>query len=136
MDFIANNLIWVATAILSGGMLFWPMLRGGLGGASVSPLEATLLVNREDAIILDVREPDEFARGHIPNARHIPLKSLDQRLSELEKFKDRPVIVNCQSGSRSISACATLRKKGFNKVFNLNGGMGSWQEAGQLVTTK
>ena len=135
MDFIAQNIMWVMLAAISGGMLIVPMLRGG-GASSVSVTEATLLVNREDAVIVDVRETNEWDAGHITGARHISLPQLDKRLSEIDKFKERPVIVCCASGNRSSSACGTLRRAGFQKVFNLAGGLGAWREAGLPVTTK
>ncbi|MBI4755470.1 MAG: rhodanese-like domain-containing protein [Betaproteobacteria bacterium] len=136
MEFVQQNLMWIALALISGGMLVWPMLRGGMGGASVSPLQATLMINREDAIVLDVRESEEFARGHVPNSRHFPVGQIDKRVSELQKFKTRPLIVVCHSGNRSGAACGALRKHGFEKVFNLAGGMGAWEQAGQPVTRK
>lgn len=136
MQFIQDNLVWVALAFVSGAMLLWPMIRGRTAGPSVSPLQATLMINREDAIVVDVRESDEYARGHVPNARHIPLGQLDKRLSELEKYKEKPLIVMCQSGNRSPSACGSLRKAGFAKVFHLSGGISGWEQAGQPVTAK
>lgn len=136
MDFVVNNFVWIVVAFVSGGLLLWPMVRGKTAGPSVSPLQATLMINREDAIVLDVREADEFARGHVPNARGIPLGQVASRLGEIEKFKDKPVIVLCQHGNRSASACGTLRKNGFGKVFNLSGGLNAWEQAGQPVTTK
>lgn len=136
MEFIQNNLMWVGLAFVSGALLLWPAIRGRTAGPSVSPLQATLMINREDAIVVDVREPDEFARGHLPNARTIPLGQIDKRLGELEKYKDKPVIVICHTGNRSGSACGMLRKNGFTKVFNLAGGVTAWQQAGQPVTTK
>lgn len=134
MEFVQQNIMWVMLAALSGGMLLVSLFRGGAGGISVA--EATLLINREDALVLDVRETHEWSAGHIPNARHVALGHLDKHISEIEKFKERPVIVCCASGNRSSSACNTLRKAGFPRVFNLNGGIGAWTEAGLPVTTK
>lgn len=136
MEFVQANIMWVVLAAVSGGMLLWPLLSGGGSGAGVSPSEATLLLNREDAVVVDVRESGEWSGGHIPNARHIALSQFDKRLEELEKFKSRPLIVCCASGNRSSSACGKLRKAGFEKVFNLSGGIGAWSEAGLPVTTK
>ncbi|MBI3140331.1 MAG: rhodanese-like domain-containing protein [Rhodocyclales bacterium] len=136
MEFVQNNLIWIGIAFVSGAMLLFPLVTGRAGGPGVSPMQATLLINREDAIVLDVREAAEFAQGHIPNSRHIPLAQLDKRLVELEKFKDKSIIVNCASGSRSSSACGRLRKRGFTKVFNLAGGISAWDQAGLPVTKK
>ncbi|MBI3523353.1 MAG: rhodanese-like domain-containing protein [Betaproteobacteria bacterium] len=135
MEFVQNNLMYVMLALVSGGMLLWQTVSSS-GGNRISPLQATLMLNREDALVIDVRETGEWASGHIPNARHIALGQLEKRLNELEKFKDKPLIVNCQSGNRSSAACSTLKKHGFEKVFNLNGGIGAWREAGLPVTTK
>ncbi len=136
MEFVQQNVMWVAVAVISGGMLLWSLIRGGFGGAGVSPLQATLMINREDAIIVNVREPHEYAAGHVPNARHIPMGQVDKRLGELDKFKDKPVIVVCQSGNRSSSTCNALTKRGFEKVYNLSGGISAWEQAGMPVTKK
>ena len=135
MEFISQNITWVMLAIISGGMLIIPMLTGGAAGG-ISVTEATMLLNREDGVVVDVRETHEWAAGHIPNARHIALGQLGGRLSEIDKWKERPVIVCCASGNRSSSACKTLRAAGFQRVFNLAGGIGAWNEAGLPVTTK
>ena len=134
LEFVQNNLMYVVLAVGSGAMLAWQTLRAGMGGG-VSPMQATLLLNREDAVVIDVRDAQEWAAGHIPNARHIPPDQLDKRIHELEKFKTRPLIVSCQSGSRSSSMCSTLRKHGFEKVHNLAGGIAAWREAGLPVVT-
>lgn len=133
-DFIQQNMTWVMLALVSGGMLIYQTLRGG--GAGISAADATLKLNREDALVLDVRETHEWDRGHIPNARHIALGQLDKRMSEIEKFKGRPLIVVCASGNRSSSACGALKRAGFEQVFNLSGGIGAWTDAGLPTTTK
>jgi len=135
MEFVQQNMMWVALAFVSGGMLLWPMVAGG-NAARLTPAQATLLMNREDALVLDVRETGEWTSGHIPGARHITLAQLEKRMSELEKFKDRPIIICCASGNRSSSACRQLTKGGFEKVFNLGGGISAWLEASLPLTTK
>lgn len=135
MDFLQQNLMWVGLAVVSGGMLLWTSARGG-GRGGVTPLQATLLINREDAVIVDVREHHEFTAGHLPNSRHIPMGAVEKRLGEIEKHKSKPVIVVCQSGNRSSSTCNALRKGGFEKVYNLSGGMLAWEQAGLPVTRK
>ncbi len=134
MDFIQQNLMWVMIAVSSGGLLIFHTLR--LGGSGISAAEATLKLNREDALVIDVRETNEWDRGHIANSRHIALGQLGKRMHEIEKFKARPVIVVCASGNRSSSACGALKKAGFEKVFNLSGGIGAWSEAGLPTTAK
>lgn len=135
MEFLQANMIWVAVAVSSGAMLLWPMVSGG-GAANLTPAEATLLMNREDALVLDVRETGEWGTGHITGARHITMAQLEKRLSELDKFKDKPIIVVCATGNRSSSACGQLKKHGFAKVFSLGGGVSSWRDANLPLTTK
>ncbi|MDA0189070.1 MAG: rhodanese-like domain-containing protein [Proteobacteria bacterium] len=130
MDFIQQNIYLVAIAILSGAMLLVTSLRRPGGGNAVTPAQATLLINREDAVIIDVREPDEYAAGHLPESRNIPAGKLEERVGELEKYKDTPLILVCQSGARSAGSCGRLGKLGFAKTHNLAGGVGAWVEAG------
>ncbi|RPI47635.1 MAG: rhodanese-like domain-containing protein [Betaproteobacteria bacterium] len=128
--FLQNNIFLVAVCLISGGMLLWPMIqKATAGGKEVSVQQAVQLINRRDALVLDVRDASEFESGHIPNARHVPAADLEKRVKELEKFKQRPVIVSCRSGSRSIAACSALRKNGFQEVFSLKGGILGWQQA-------
>jgi rhodanese-related sulfurtransferase len=127
VKFLINNAIYIGLAVGSGLMLLWPMLRRG--AKSVSPSEAVLLINRNQAIVLDVRDDAEFAAGHLQDARHIPLAKLDERLAELQKFREKPVIVHCQSGVRSSKAAATLRKHEFTQVYELDGGVNAWTQA-------
>lgn len=130
MQFVQNNIWLILLAVASGVMLIWPIISSRIqGGSEVGTLEAVQLINRRDALVLDVRDDSEFAAGHIPNAKHIPLARLDQSIRELEKFKTRPVVVTCRSGAISGKACALLRKNGFKEVFRLKGGIVSWEQA-------
>lgn len=133
MKFVMDNIFLVAVAFVSGAMLVWPLLRRGAGGPSVNTLEATQMINRQDALVLDVREQAEYAQAHILNSRGLPLSQLDARAGDIEKFKDKPVIVYCATGNRSSTAAAVLRKRGFANVFNLSGGFAAWQQAGLPV---
>ncbi|MCF8176696.1 MAG: rhodanese-like domain-containing protein [Burkholderiaceae bacterium] len=135
MEFLQQNILWVTIAVSSGALLLWPMISGG-GAANLTPAQATLLMNREDALVLDVRETGEWNSGHIPGARHITLAQLEKRMSEIEKFKGKPVIICCASGNRSSSACGQLKKGGFEKVFSLGGGISGWLDANLPLTTK
>lgn len=130
MDFIRENAIYIGLAIGSGIGLLWPMLnRGASGVANVSPTEAVLLMNRDKPLILDVRNADEFAAGHIQGAKHIPVTELAGRIKEIEKFKAKPILVHCQKGMRAKAACAILRGQQFTQIHNLQGGLDSWIEA-------
>ncbi len=131
MKFIIDNLPLFGILLLSGGALAWPHLQRR--GSKVSLLQATQMINQGKTLVLDVREPAEFAAGHLRDAKNIPLKELPQRLSELEKAKAKNVIVMCQSGARSPKAASVLNKAGFTSVFNLNGGLAAWQAQGMPI---
>ena len=138
MDFFTRtpNIYYVVAALVSGGMLLWPLLRKGAGGPWVNTLQATQLMNREDAAVIDLRSDDEFAKGHILGARNIPLAELERRAGELDKYKAKPVIVHCGDGNRAGGGVALLRKQGFGNVVNLSGGFAAWQQAGLPVEKK
>jgi rhodanese-related sulfurtransferase len=132
--FVQDNLLLIAVALVSGAMLLWPYARRMGGGPSVSAVQATHLINREDALILDVRDPGEFGSGHILGAKNVPLSRIESAGSEIAaKRKDKPVIVYCDTGSRSAKAAAALRTQGFSRAVNLSGGLGAWQQAGLPV---
>ena len=133
MEFISKNIFLIMIAAVSGGMLLWPLLRKGTGGPWVNTLQATQLMNRDDALVLDLRPADEFAKGHILGARSIPLADLARRASELDKHKAKPVILHCGDGNRAGGGVAALRRKGFDSVHNLAGGYAAWQQAGLPV---
>ena len=133
MKFALDNIGWILAALVSGTMLLWPFIRRTGGGPWVTTLEATQLMNREDALVIDVRDADAYAKGHILGAKSIPLAELARRSADLEKHKSKAVIISCQNGDRSASAAATLRQNGFARVHPLNGGFAAWQQAGLPV---
>ena len=132
MNFIRENILLIAVALVSGAMLLWPYLRRATGGPSINPTQATQLINREDALVLDVREPGEYGAGHILGARSVPLARIGER-ADFAKRKDRPLIVYCDGGARASKAAAALRQQGFTRVLSLSGGLGAWQQAGLPV---
>jgi rhodanese-related sulfurtransferase len=87
-------------------------------------------------VFLDTREDREYSGGHIPEAIHIPLKQLPQRVAELNKYKELPIIAYCRSGNRSNSVGSILKKHGFENVYNLGGGIAAWQSASLPVSKK
>ncbi len=138
MKFLQDNILMVGLAVVSGGLLIGPMLRGGSGGSSVDTLQATLMMNKENALILDVREEAEYAAGHIVGARNVPLVRLGGSTDvadTISKKKDRPIVVCCATGARSAAAVASLKKMGFERAYNLSGGINAWRQAG-LPTEK
>ena len=131
MAFITENILLIATAFASGALLLWPYVLKRTAGASLDTLGATRMINDTQALVLDVRAPGEFEAGHLPNARNIPLAELDKRAGELPA--GRPVIVCCATGTTSAKAASSLRKAGRQDVFNLDGGLNAWRQAGLPV---
>jgi rhodanese-related sulfurtransferase len=130
IDFLRHNILLVAAAVGSGAMLLWPLLRDGLGGGgAVDTLQATQLMNRQNAVVIDVREAAAYAAGHILGAKNLPLAELDQRAGDFDKFKSRPVIVACDTGSTSTRAASQLKARGFTQAVSLAGGFRAWTQA-------
>ena len=130
MQFVIDNVFPISIAFLSGMMLFWSVFGNRIRGIKeVDSVAATQLINHKNALVLDVREESEYKAGHVLNAKLIPLGKLNERIGELEKYRDKPVVVVCRSGARSANACALLGKQGFVEVYNLAGGMIAWQKA-------
>lgn len=130
MEFIKSNALLIGLALGSAIMLLLPMFKKSAGGVpNVTAAEAVTLINRANALVLDVRDEAEFASGHIAEATHIPVDNLAERLNELKKYKNKAILVNCQRGMRSAKACDILRKAEFTQVHNLQGGLNAWLEA-------
>ena len=128
MDFIVENWYLFVVAIASGGLLLWPMLsKGGLSGG-VSASEAVRLVNREKAVLIDVRDAADYAAGHVVGARNVPLASLEAA-KELPSNKALPLVVVCATGARAGKAVGILKKRGFENARPLSGGLAAWREA-------
>ena len=124
------NMLLLGLAVSSGAMLLWPfMARAFRPSHEVGTFEAVQLINRRDAVVLDVRDTGEYNAGHIANARHIPEGQVAERLRELEKFKSRPIVVSDRTGMRAAVVTGLLRKSGFNEAVALRGGVAAWQQA-------
>ncbi len=132
MKFILDNIFIVAIAVISGAALLWPAFAPR--GRRATPLQATQMINRGKTTVLDVRNSDEFAAAHVRDAKNIPLADLGKRLGELDKSKNRTVIVVCQNGARADRAARQLTAAGFTDVHALEGGLAAWQAAGLPVT--
>jgi rhodanese-related sulfurtransferase len=129
-EFILNNLALVGIFVASGLMLVWPEVMRLAGAQNeLGTLDATRLMNQGTTLVLDIRDAKDFAAGHLPRARHIPLDELSNRVEEIGKYKDKPVIVTCRSGSRAGAATRVLRKAGFSAVYQLKGGLVAWEQA-------
>lgn len=131
MIFIQNNWLLIVVAIASGALLVWPLVRDRMSPMkSVTTLGATRLINANNPVLLDLRETAEYEGGRIPNSVHIPLSQLKSRVGELAKNTGRPVIAYCARGMRTRSAAAALFGAGFKDVYELNGGLRAWKDAG------
>ena len=134
IEFIGNHYILVTVFIaLVGAFMF---NEGKLGGATVSTSELVTLINRENALVLDIRNQNEFNAGHIVDAKNIPLSSIDSRLADLEKYKTLPVIVVCKMGQNSGAVGKKLRAAGFEKTFRLRGGIAEWNASNLPLVRK
>jgi len=102
----------------------------------LTPAGAIQLINNDEVALLDVREPAETTAGKISKAIQIPVGSVGKRIGELEKHKNKNIIVYCKNGSRSALACSELNKAGFEKVYSLGGGIMAWQEAHLPISRK
>ena len=136
MEFLQQNLLWVVLAVASGTWLLVETIRQHRDKSLLTPVEATLLINREDAVTVDVRAQGDFEKGHLPNARHLPFADLARRSTELDKFRTRPIILYCNSGATATKGIAALKKAGFEKLYNLRGGVYEWEKAGYPITRK
>jgi rhodanese-related sulfurtransferase len=134
IEFVSNH--WMLFAALAAiiALLVHNFLVAGKG--SVDPVGATDLINRRDALVVDVRPAADFAGGHIINAVNIPMNGFSKQIATLQKHKDRPILVTCRSGSQSSAACSQLRKEGFEEVHNLRGGVMAWQSANLPLSKK
>lgn len=106
-------LIIILMMIFGGGLM-----RRIRGFKEVTATDAVTLMNRENAVYIDVREDKEYAEGHLLDSIHIPLGQLLERVAEIDAHKQQPVIVGCRSGNRSAMGCARLRREGFEQVYN------------------
>ena len=131
MKFIIDHIFTVALVLISGGFLLWPAVQPR--GKRASALQVTQLINRGKATVVDVRTPEEFAKGHLRDAKNIPLADLAARIGELDKAKARSVVVVCQAGARADKAARKLAAAGFSDVVSLDGGLSAWQAAGLPV---
>ncbi len=130
MQYLQSNYIMVIVFIGSGIMLFWSYFGSKIQGIKeVGTVEALQLINHKDAIIVDVREENEFTTGHLLNAKLFPLGALKGRVGELEKYREHPILTVCRSGQRSKIAAAQLKNRGFTQAYSLVGGVVAWQKA-------
>jgi rhodanese-related sulfurtransferase len=123
-EFLAQQWLLAGALLATVVMLFLHEARKS--GPSVTPQQAINLVNGEEGIFVDLRDAGEFKKGHIVGAVNIPATKLAERMVELEKFKDRPVVLVCKMGQQSGAAGKQLRAAQYGKVYKMGGGMLEW----------
>lgn len=133
---LQNWLLFAAAFAILGMLIGTEALRRMRGIITVNAVEALRLINDQEAWIVDIRDSGEYKSGHIPQARNIPSATLKDRLGELTKAGDKPVLVYCRSGAAAQSACALLKKNGVVNVRSLSGGLNAWQDASLPINRK
>lgn len=134
-QFLIDNSPLIAAAVLSGALLLFPAIRGS--GRQVAPAQASLMINRSKAIVLDIRDDaQQKAQGTVPDARRIAVDQIKDKAASVFKDKSQPVLVMCQNGQRSGAAASVLRSLGYTEVYIVEGGVAAWVEAGMPVVGK
>ena len=137
IEFAGNHLLLVGAFVVVLLLVIKAEYEHQSGRANqLDPTAAIRLMNNDEAVVIDVREEQDFSNGHIKNARNVPMSSFKSKLDSLAKHKDKPVLAYCRSGNVSGKACRILKHSGFTNVHNLAGGILNWQDANLPLTKK
>ncbi len=139
IEFISNHYLLSLALLVVTYLLIQELVESTFNKyKSLSPLLAVTKMNDEETVVIDVRDPHEYIKGHIENSINIPLSKFEEKIKTVEKYKSKPVIVVCQSGTRAVPACKILTKADFTDVYNMIGGMQSWEESNfpKKITSK
>lgn len=129
IEFISNHYLLSLALMVVTYLLIQELVESTFNKyESLTPLLTVTKMNSSDTVIVDVRDPHDYIKGHIENSINIPLSKFSEKLDSLEKYKSQPIIVVCQTGTRSVPACKILTKANFEKVFNMTGGMQAWED--------
>lgn len=135
LEFTGEHALLVAFLLISFFVLVFSELRRKASGMiTVDPNTAVGLINN-DSVVIDLRNAEAFARGHIVNARNIPFDQFDAQSAKLDRWKNKPILAVCEAGITSTKAVDALRKSGFESIYGLKGGMSAWGQAGLPVVT-
>ena len=136
-EFFTNNIVlFAALGIIIALILRMEIKRAMSGFKTVTPAQAVQLINKEDALLVDIREDNELAQGSIRGAKHYALSVLKQRIDELKEYADKPIIAYCKMGNRSNEACTVLKQNNFSNVMSLKGGIEGWKNENLPVVKK
>ena len=127
-EFIGNH--WILSTLWVLLLVALLLYQKSKSGKTVSPQQATLLVNRSNGVFVDIRDKKEFDKGHIPGSMNIPLAQLKTQIRKLSKYKDKPVIAVCKMGQQASEAVKQLEQEGFTEVSRMAGGLAEWDAQG------
>ncbi|QOL26515.1 rhodanese-like domain-containing protein [Thalassotalea sp. LPB0316] len=135
--FLANNAVLTGVWLVLFGLIIFTSIKIKLSPIKqLSTQELTFSVNKENAVVVDIRSENDFRKQHIIDSLNCTSEKINKgELASLEKYKDRPIIVVCAQGISASKAANQLAKAGFSQVNLLKGGMNAWVSAG-LPTVK
>ena len=129
VEFLQQNwLLFVALVAIVLLITLDSIRRRSSGAGTVSAVELPALINHESAVVVDISEPNDFKRGHVPNAINLPLGRLQEEVKKLNKYKGKPIVVTCRAGNKSGQAAAILARNEFDKIYTLHGGIAAWEK--------
>ena len=124
LEFLAQQWVLVGAILVLFVLLI--MHESRRSGPSLSPQQAINLVNSEQGLFVDLRDAGEFKKGHIVGAVNIPAAKLAERMGELEKYRDKPLVLVCKMGQQTGAAGKQLRAANYERVYKMSGGMMEW----------
>ncbi len=136
IEFAGNHLVLVAALVVISALLLQNVLADLGGSGALGPQSATGLINHEEAVVVDLRPMADYAKGHIIHAINIPMNGFTKQIQQLEKHREKPIILSCRSGAQSSLAYKQLRKSGFERAYTLKGGIMAWQSANLPISRK
>lgn len=125
LEFAVNHYLLVGTFVAL--LIAWIVTEMARGGQSVSPQGLSALVNQQNARVIDIRDPAEFKTGHITGSDNIPYSRISERLEELKKEPDRPIVIICNIGQTAGAVGSQLKTAGLTQVYKLEGGISNWK---------
>ena len=126
-EFMANH--WILTSAWSAVLILLLFNESMRGGSQLSPMQVTQMINRSEAVVLDIRKKEEFRTGHLPESINIPAANIQSQLGQLEPYKNRPIVLVCKTGTTAGTVGVTLNKAGFDQVSRLRGGIMEWKNS-------
>ena len=128
-EFVGNHLFLFVLLVSIVILLLWNLFGAALSGVDLLGPRETVRMMNDGAVMVDIRAAPDFSNGHILGARNIPAVNIGERLTELEKYRDQPLVLCCNTGNESVRTGRTLKMQGFKKIYCLQGGLQAWRTA-------